>query len=148
MNLSWQQIEELTKKLSNKIKESGFKPDYLIGITIGGLIPLAILAEELDIKNVITISASSYEGKERGKLTVTHLPAIDLSNQKVLLVDEIAETGETLKQISDILVSKYRPGELKKATLGVNRKKCKFLPDFYVVEDDGWIVFPWEKYSE
>ena len=145
MDLSWQQIEDLSKKLAAEIAESGFRPDYLIGITVGGIIPLALLAEELDISNVITVSATSYEGKERGETKVTYLPEIDLRGKKALLIDEVAETGETLKELSKILLDRYGLSELKTVTVGINRKKCKFLPDFYAIAADGWMVFPWEK---
>ena len=67
---------------------------------------------------------------------------------KVLLVDDIAETGDTLKAISDIILSQYKVSELKTVTLGANTDKCKFYPDFYVFEEKGgWVVFPWEKYE-
>ena len=145
--LSWRQIQTLGKKLSGQISASGFRPDYLVGIAVGGLIPLALLAEALDMRNIVTVSVNSYSGTKRGKLHVRYLPKINLKNKKVLLVDEIAETGETLKQVSKILIGRYRVGEIKTATLAINKAKCSFLPDFFVFEDDKWIVFPWEKDS-
>ena len=145
MKLSWQQVEKSVKRLAKKIKASKFKPDYLIGITVGGLTPLALLAEELDIRKILIISADSYDGKKQGKLNVSYLPKINLSRKKVLLVDEIAETGRTLKRVSEILLNRYKVGGLKTATIGLNKKKCKFLPDFVVLEENSWIVFPWEK---
>lgn len=144
--LSWEDIEKITDDLADKIKEVGFEVDYLIGITTGGLIPLYFLAKKLNIKNILTISASSYEKDQQKELKITYLPEVDLSGKKVLLIDEIAETGESLKQISEAVLNKYNPSELKIATLGVNTDKCKFYPDFYIIEEKGeWVVFPWEK---
>ncbi len=145
-HLSWQQIEEFTRELVEKIKSSGFSPDYLVGISVGGLIPLALLAQELDVNNVLTASASSYDDdKQRGALDIKYLPSKDLSGKKVLLIDEVTESGETLKQISQALIDQCHVNELKTAVLVVNKEKCKFLPDFYTMETDQWIVFPWEK---
>ena len=145
INYSWQQISEFTDKLVNEIKASGFKPDYLVGITVGGLVPLALMAKGLDINNVTTISANSYDKEKQGKLNITCLPKIDLSGKKVLLVDEIAETGETLKQISDIFINEYKVDTLKTVVVVVNKDKCTFWPDYSAVEVNKWVVFPWEK---
>jgi len=147
VKLSWDDIEKITDDLANKIKASNFKPDYIIGITTGGLIPLYFLAKKLDdMDNILTVSATSYDKDRKKNLRILYLPKVDLSDKKVLLVDEITETGDTLKAISDIFVNQYKVSELKTATLGVNKDKCKFYPDFYIVEEKGdWVVFPWEK---
>ena len=134
-------------ELAGKIKASGFKPDYIVGITTGGLIPLYFLAKKLDdMDNILTVSATSYDKDRKKDLKILYLPKVDLSGKKILLVDEIAETGDTLKAMSDIMVNQYKVSELKTATLGVNTDKCKCYPDFYVAEEKGeWVVFPWEK---
>lgn len=144
--LSWEEVEQIVKSLTVKIKASGFEPDWAIGIAMGGLIPLYFLAKELDIDNVVTVSASSYnEEGEKGELVINYLPIIDLSGKKVLLVDEVAETGKTLERLTEIVRSKYSVKELKTAVLATNTEKCTFRPDFIGLENNGWIVFPWER---
>ena len=143
--LSWEQVAELSQKLATSITESGFKPDYLVGITVGGLIPLGLLAEALDIRNILTVSASSYEGKEQRELEVKYLPTIDIAGKKILLIDEVAETGQTLQHIASLLKDTYQPSELRTATLVVNIQESKFHPDFSALEATEWVVFPWEK---
>jgi len=145
--LSWSDVEKITDDLATKIKASNFKPDYIVGIATGGLIPLYFLAKKLDdIDNVLTVTATSYDKDRKKDLKILYLPQIDLAHKKVLLVDDITETGDTMEQISKIFKESYKIGELKTATLGVNKDKCKFYPDFYIVEEQGeWVVFPWEK---
>lgn len=143
--LSWEQVANLSQELAAKIKTSGFEPDYLVGITVGGLIPLGLLAEELDIRNILTVSASSYEGKEQRELEVRYLPNVDIAGKKILLIDEVSETGQTLQHIASLLKEKYQPSELRTATLVVNVKESKFHPDFYSLEAHEWMIFPWEK---
>ncbi len=144
--LSWEDIEEITDKLAGKIKASGFKPDYIVGITTGGLIPLYFLIKKLDIYNILTVSANSYEKDKQKELKITYLPEIDLIGKKLLFVDEITDTGTSLKGILDAVVNKYKPGEIKTASLVVNTANCKFYPDFYGMAEQGeWVVFPWEK---
>src|SRR3989344_4110842 len=99
-DLSWKQLERLVRKFANKIFPGSWKPQCLIGITVGGIIPLALLADEFGTKNIATVSARSYSKKRQGKLRITSLPEIDLRGKRVLLVDEIADRGTTLKRIS------------------------------------------------
>lgn len=146
IKLTWDDIERLTDELATKIKVSGFKPDYIIGLTTGGLIPLYFLARKLENnRNILTISVNSYDKNKMGNLKISYLPEIDLSNKNILLVDDIAGTGNTLKEISNILNNKYKVGELKIATI-VALKDSKFYPDWYGTEkQEDWIVFPWDK---
>src|SRR3989344_8055303 len=124
-DLSWKQLERLVRKLANKIRAGSWKPQCLIGITVGGIIPLPLLADEFGTKNIATVSARSYSKKRQGKLKITALPKISLRGKRVLLVDEIADHGTTLKYISRILNREYKVKELKTATLVVNKKNCE-----------------------
>lgn len=144
-HLSWQDIEDISKDIAAKVINSDFEPDYLIGITTGGLIPLALISKELKNNNILTVTASSYEKDTQGKLTIKYLPEINLSNKKILLVDEISETGSTLATISKALREKCNIGEIKTCTLAVNSEKSLIKPNYYGIEDSAWIVFPWEK---
>lgn len=138
--LSWEDIEKITDQLAEKIKANNFVPDYLIGITTGGLIPLYFLAKKLKVDNIFTISI--------GKRSIAKelLPEVNLKDKKILLVDEITESGKSLKEARDFLIKRYSPRKIKTATLGINKDKCKVPPDFYVIIQQGeWIVFPWER---
>lgn len=146
IHISWRRVEKLAAQLARKIKASGFKPDYVVGIAMGGLIPLALVAENLKVQNVATISARSYDEKtnKRGKLVISHVPRLQARGKKILLVDEIADTGATFVAVSKILKSKCGAKHIKTAAIVVNTTRCRFLPDFSVLEVDRWVVFPWE----
>lgn len=138
IKLSWEDVEKIADELADKIRADGFKPDYIVGITTGGLIPLGLLAKRLKLKNILTISVDSNE--------TIYLPKVDLMGKKVLVIDEIAESGKTLRKVCKKFADFYGVLELKTATLGVNKDKCKFYPDFYVIDEQGeWVIFPWEK---
>lgn len=146
--LTWEDIEKMTDEIAAKIKASGFKPDYIIGLTTGGLIPLYFMVKKLENNyNFLTIAANSYSKNKKRDLKISYLPEIGLSNKKILLIDEIVGTGDSLKEVSNILIDKYRVGELKTATLVV-LKDSQFYPDFYSQkENSDWVVFPWDKYE-
>lgn len=144
--LSWEEVENMADDLAKRVKTSGFKPDFLIGITTGGLIPLGLLAKRLEFGGILTVSAESYDGDHSQKeLRVTYLPETDLTGKKVLLVDEIADTGATLRKLREVFVDRYGVGKLKTATLAVNGAKSAIVPDFFAMSGKGeWIHFPWE----
>lgn len=145
IKLSWEDIERAAKELGEKITASGFAPEYIVGITTGGLIPLGFLTKQLGIRNILTVSAQSYEKDTQKELAVTYLPNVDLRGKTVLLVDEISDTGVTLRSIADTLRKKYAAKEVKSAVLVVNGERCLSRPDFFVREEREWVVFPWER---
>ena len=103
--LSWEDIDRITDELVIKIRESNFKPDYLVGITNGGLIPLYFLTKKLgDISEVFTVAATSYDKDRKKDLQILHVPSVDMTGKKVLLVDEITETGDTLNSVKEVLI--------------------------------------------
>ncbi len=146
VNLSWEEVEKMANDLAEKIKGSGFKPDYLVGITTGGLVPLGLLAKRLDFEGILTVSTASYDDEHNQKeLKITYLPEVDLKGEKILLIDEIADSGTTLQKLREVFMDRYQAGELKMATLAVNKAKSVIVPDFYAVAGTGeWIHFPWE----
>lgn len=146
LKLSWEDIEMLAAQLAREVKVSGFKPDYIVGIAMGGLVPLALVAEKLKIQNAATISARSYDEKtkKRGKLVISHVPRLKASGKKILLIDEIADTGETFRDVSKVLKEKCGSTHIKTAAIVVNTTRCRFPPDFSVMNVDRWVVFPWD----
>jgi len=144
--LTWENVELISEELAQKIKESSFQPDYIIGVTTGGLFPLALLAKELKLNKILTFSAKTSGSDKNKKLHIMYAPNIDLRDKKILLVDEIVEKGITLRKIVEMIKRKYNVSELKTATMGVNKDKCLFYPDYYVFFEQGeWVKFPWEK---
>ena len=144
LRLSWDDIAEATWKLGERVRMSGFQPEYLVGITLGGLVPLMLLAKQLKNRNVLTISAQSYDGDKKRELDIKYLPDVDLAGKRVLLIDEVVDSGDTLSAITKILREKYHVGELKSAVV-VCKSHSVFTPDFSILSTDEWVVFPWEK---
>ncbi|MEK9161012.1 MAG: phosphoribosyltransferase family protein [Patescibacteria group bacterium] len=143
--LSWEEVQEHASLLASKVRSADFAPEVLIGIASGGLVPLALLAKEFASAKVATIVAKSYQGTTQKEVEVGGLPDMDLSDKKVLLVDEIADHGTTLMKVTEALKAKYQIGELRSAVLIKNKDRCIHAPDFYVRETADWIQFPWEK---
>ena len=142
--LTWDEVHALAGQCADEVSGRTFKPDCVIGITMGGVIPAAMIAEQFKTRNFITISAESYHNKEQGELKITYLPTIDLAGKKILLVDEIADSGATMKKIVEILQKEYKPKEIVTVALVVNSDNCTFRPDVFATEVREWVHFPWE----
>jgi len=148
-NLSYKQIEDDCKKIYEKIISEKFCPDVLLGISVGGLFPTIHLARLFNIKNVVSIAVKSYDKNKRGKIEVINLPSKKLlKNKKILLIDEILDSGKTIGFISSLLKEKYLVKEVKTACLYVNKKNCSFYPDFYVKTNTKWLNFPWDRFEK
>ena len=129
------------KVLLPKIKS--YNPDALVSIARGGLTLGHLLACGLDTNNLYTINSIHYnDTKKLNSFHISNIP--DLSKcKKVVLVDDISDSGETLYEVKRLLEKKYLYCEFKIATIFYKRD-AKIEPDYKVKEATKWINFFWE----
>lgn len=133
--------------LHEQMGKDGFEPDLLVGIARGGLIPLGFLASEQNFnnRNTRTINLQSYT--DEGKKTELHLTnpmrAEDFPGYTILIIDDIADSGESLEFAIETLKVLCPQAIIKTAVL-FYKKDSKIKPDYFITETDKWIVFPWE----
>jgi len=138
----WEAYYSLVKGLKNKIES---KPDIIVSIGKGGSIPGVILAEHYNINN-LNFGIKSYVGFNQSKiLEYQSIPSYEsLRGMKVLLVDDLADSGDTFMYALD----KFKQNFVDNVeTASVFKKsKSKFVPNYYAQEIDSeiWIVQPWE----
>jgi len=140
---SFDEINLLARTISRRAKQHGGFT-HVIGIARGGLVPATIISYFLKIP-LITCSVSSYNNKEKKKLEIqSDLKLVDIpKNSKLLVVDDICDTGETIKWISNKLGFASLDYEVACIfTKAKHKGKIRFFGT--VVPDDKWIVFPWE----
>ncbi|WP_457563635.1 phosphoribosyltransferase [Caminibacter pacificus] len=128
--------------LQNQIKD--YNPDCLLAIARGGMTLGHFLAERMDTKELYSLNASSYENETKvSKPKIFNIP--DLSHKKrVLLLDDISDSGETLDEVIKILKTKYPNIEIKSATI-FYKENTIHKPDYVLKKADRWIVFFWDK---
>lgn len=141
---TWNQIYDMLIDQAQEIKQISFKPDIIVGISRGGVVPARILTDLLETPQSTTIGIEFYVGiAQRGLRPILKQPlVIPVDGKKVLLVDDISDSGQSLKLAKDYLLEK-RASEVRVATLYV-RTSSLVKPDFFEKESDCWIVFPWE----
>lgn len=145
-------------KLGEQIYLSGFRPNFIIGVWRGGA-PIGIAIQEyLDYLNVktdhISIRSSSYYGINQADKHV-RVHGLDYiveninADDKVLLVDDVFDSGRSIQAIFEHLKKKTRlnmPKEIKVACPWYKPSKnvTERVPDFFLNETDQWLVFPHE----
>lgn len=144
---SWNYIYMLCIRVAEKIKRSGYKPDLLVAIARGGLIPGRVLSDLLDNPNVAVIGVEYYTDvyKTREMPRITQPLTVDVKGKRVLLIDDIADSGMSLKLVEEHL-REVGAADIKVCTL-YHKPWSVVMPDFYVRETDAWVCFPHEIYE-
>jgi len=124
-----------------KLKE--YQPDALIAIARGGLLLGHLLSEALETREIYSLNSIHYDGtKKLDTFEIFNIP--DLSRKhKIILIDDIVDSGESMVEIIKILQEKYPHCEFKVATI-FYKPTALMQPDFSVKEAKGWIEFFWE----
>ena len=140
----WNQIFNMLLRLADAIKHNKFKPDVIVGVARGGWPPARVLSDLLDNCNLANVRVEFYWGiaKTNKKPVLTQPVSINVLNKKVLIVDEIADTGKSLRLVKKHVVEQGA-SEVKIATI-YYKPWSVIKPDYYVKETISWVVFPWE----
>jgi uncharacterized protein len=143
--LTWESIERMCGELAGKVRESGFEPEILVGIARGGWLPTRILSDILRVYRVASIGVVFYTGtgKTLDKPKLTQELNVDIRGRRVLLIDDVADSGESLLLAREKVLA-LGPAELKTATLHY-KPRSKIRPDFFALETSDWLVYPWER---
>jgi xanthine phosphoribosyltransferase len=121
-----------------------FKPQVIVGIARGGLTLAHAMAEGMDIREVQTIRTELYDKTCKRELLSIFGECSFSDISRVLVVDDIADSGDTLKAVMKHLRAEYNQIEFKVATL-FYKKTSLYEPDFWVNEANEWIDFFWER---
>lgn len=141
---TWKQIYNMLLNLAGKIRKAGFKPDIIVGVSRGGWAPARVLSDLLDNPNLANVRAEFYLGvaETKGEPTLTQPVSTAVAGKKVLVVDEVADTGKSLKLVKEHIIEQGAT-EVEIAT--VYYKPWSIVkPDYYEKETRCWVVFPWE----
>lgn len=142
--LTWEQFGEAARDLARGILADGFEPEVVVAIARGGLLPAGAIAYALGVKACGTLNVEFYTGVgEVLEAPEVLPPALDidfLAGRRVLLVDDVADSGRTLALAVDLLRS--RGADMRSVTI-YTKPGSIALPDYSFKETDLWIDFPW-----
>ena len=167
---SWQEIEAQTQEILRQLQRDAWRPDYVVGLTRGGLVPATLISQYLEVPmECLKVSLRDSEHGPESNLWmaedafgyVMHDPMCSGNGRKkILIVDDINDSGATLNWIKNDWPSGCLPNDkrweevwgnnVRVATLVDNEASKSELKisysavDLNKAEEDAWIVFPWE----
>ncbi|MDQ7068886.1 MAG: phosphoribosyltransferase family protein [Sulfurimonas sp.] len=131
-----------TKKLIDRCKL--FKPESIVAVARGGMTLAHCVAEGLELRDVQSIRTELYDDTIKRE-EITLVANCDFKDKKrVLVVDDIADSGETLQAVMNYLEKNFQDIEFKSATL-FYKKSSSYEPHYWINEANEWIEFFWEK---
>ncbi|EHM00912.1 xanthine phosphoribosyltransferase [Acetobacteraceae bacterium AT-5844] len=136
--VSWDQLHRDGKALAWRLIERG-PWKGIVAITRGGLIPAAIVARELDCRLIESTSIVTYDEEVKGEPVVAKAPVAAGDGEGWLVLDDLVDTGTTLKVVRKLLPKAHYATVYAKPA-------GKPLVDTFVTEvsQDTWILFPWD----
>ena len=142
--LDWDSYGRAVRELAGLVADDGYRPEMILAIARGGLFCAGSLGYALSIKNIYVMNCEYYTGvDERLPVPVMLPPAVDLvdhRNSKILIADDVADTGHTLKMVHDFCVE--RVGDVRSAVL-YEKSHSLVKCDYVWKRTDQWINFPW-----
>lgn len=144
LDLTWEDLDNLIARLAERV---GRDHDVVLAITRGGLVPAGMLAYRLDLREILVAGAIFYlpDGGTHEAPVIGHFPEAELLvGRRVLVVDEVWETGETMTEVLARVraaggnpvsaVIHYKPG----------RSRVAGAPDHYADTVHGWVTYPYK----
>ena len=142
--LSWEGFGTASRELAEQVHDDGYKPDLILSIARGGLLVGAALGYALDVKNTWTMNVEFYTGVDERLDVPMILPPVpelvDLESARMLIADDVADTGETLRLVKDFCSGKV--AEVRCAVL-YEKSRSAVSCEYVWRRTDLWIDFPW-----
>jgi len=142
--MTWSVYGEAVRSLAEQVATSGYQPDVVLAIARGGLIPAGSIGYALSVKNTFVMNVEYYTGVDsRLEVPVVlppYLDLVDLEDKQFLVVDDVADTGNTLQLVRDMTAGKV--GEVRTAVL-YEKPHSVITCEYVWKKTDKWILFPW-----
>ena len=142
--LAWDLFGDASRALAQQIVDSGYRPTIVLGVARGGLLPAATIAYALNVKNLFTVNVEFYTGvDERLEFPVMLPPlldVVDIAGATVLVADDVADTGATLRLVMDYCAEHV--ADVRCAVL-YEKPRSTVKCEYVWRRTDRWIDFPW-----
>jgi len=142
--MTWGDLGTGAREIAGQIVADGWEPSLILGIARGGLLTAGALSYALGVKNAFSMNVEFYTGIDERLPVPMLLPPvpelIDLQDQRVLIADDVADTGQTL-----VLVKDFLAGKVRDARVAVLYEKPRSIVrcEYVWRRTDRWIDFPW-----
>jgi hypoxanthine phosphoribosyltransferase len=142
--MAWDELGTGARALAQAVADDGYAPDIVLGVARGGLLVAGALSYALDVKNTYTMNVEFYTGVDERLPMPMILPPVpdlvDLGEARVLIADDVADTGQTLALVKDFCAGKV--AEVRCAVL-YEKPQSIVRCEYVWRRTDRWIDFPW-----
>ncbi len=149
--LSWARCHELCRRIAAQVEEARFAPEGIVAIARGGYAPARVLCDYLRVMELTGIRVAHYRGMTptASAARIVDPLSMELSRRRVLVVDDVSDTGDTFNAALAHLRSRGEPSDLRTAVL-LHKTTSRITPDFWgaVVRRWRWVIFPWARVED
>lgn len=143
--VTWGEVNRLCQRLAAQINASNYQPEIVIAIGRGGYVPARLVCDALDIMALTSIKIEHYlSGASKQAEALIRFPlCVDVRNQRVLIVDDVNDSGDTLKLAAEHIQS-FQPCEIRTAVMH-DKRVTQFRVDFAAkrIIRWRWLIYPW-----
>ncbi len=149
---TWEMVEGWADRIAEKVRRAGAVPDTIVGLSRGGWVPGRLLCDHLGVHRLLSLRAQHWgvTAMPNGKAELTDGLSGNVAGERVLVVDDITDTGDSLSLAMEHVRS-LRPSRLESAAL-LHITHSKFVPTYVAEEIDRtewvWVVFPWNYWED
>jgi len=149
---TWEDVDGWADVIADRVRSAQAVPQTIVGLTRGGWVPGRLLCDRLGVKRLVSLRAQHWgvTATPSGKAEVTEGLSGDVTGHKVLVVDDITDTGESLSLAVEH-VRAGRPAHVESAAF-LHIEHSKFVPTYYAEtisrEAWVWVVFPWNYWED
>jgi hypoxanthine phosphoribosyltransferase len=146
--MTWDDLGTGARELAQIVHDDGYQADMVLAIARGGLLVAGALSYALGVKNTYTMNVEFYTGIDERLDVPMILPPVpnlvDLAEARVLIADDVADTGATLRLVKD-----FCAGAVAEVRCGVlyEKPRSEVKCEYVWKRTDRWITFPWSAHD-
>ena len=131
--------------LAQRMLKDQYKPEIIVGVSRGGWLPARVMSDLLQNPNLANMRVEFYKdiGVRNNRPRITQPVTMEVVGKRVLVVDDVSDTGHSLKVVANHLRRKPVK-ELRVCTIYMKPQSI-YRPDYYARTTRKWIIFPWER---
>jgi len=149
---TWADVDGWADRLAERVRAASAVPETIVALTRGGWVPSRLLSDRLGVRRIVSLRAQHWgvTATPDGKAQLTEGLSGPVDGQKVLVVDDITDTGESLS-LAAAHVAERHPSRLETAAC-LHIAHSKFVPTYFAEEIPRsgwvWVVFPWNYWED
>jgi hypoxanthine phosphoribosyltransferase len=143
--VGWDAVHDLARDLAFRIRDDGFDPEIIVALGRGGWVPGRLLSDYLGNLNLTEFKVEHYKGTEKQPVARVRYPlTAEVAGRRVLLVDDVTDTGDSFDVALAHVRSRGEPREIRTVVLH-HKTISPYVPDYFgrEVVEWRWIIYPW-----